>query len=286
MNTMKRMVRRLLPAPVDNAVRRTLHARRLSRAPARPVDVSRLPTAEEVSVSELFEDGGLSGEWDRARRRIGEVFEYENKWQAVDVGVRRALWYLVRRWRPRSVLEIGTLVGASTVHIAMALKACGPADAPTPRLVTVDLNDVNDPARRPWTRHGVSASPREMLERLDCADLVEFVTASSLDYLPGREDEFDFIFVDHAASADVVYRELPPALAALRPGGRLLMDAYYPDGKPLHPGGAAAPGPHLALRRLRSEGAGIAALPLGALPWPTEPGGSNRLTSLALLARE
>ena len=269
---------------MDNALRRALQARRLSREPAREADVSKLPKLEDISLSELFAGDGLAGEWERARRRIEEVFPYENKWQAVDVGVRRALWYLIRRWRPRSVLEIGTLIGASTVHIAMALKACGQANAPS--LVTVDLNDVNDPAGRPWMRHGVSASPREMLQRLDCADLVEFVTASSLDYLPGREDEFDFIFVDHAASADIVYRELPPALAALRSGGQLLMDAYYPDGKPLHPGGVAAPGPHLALRRLRSEGAGIAALPLGALPWPTAPGGSNRLTSLALLARE
>ena len=286
MNTAKRAVRRLLPAPADNAIRRALHARRLRRVPAREVDLSRLPAAGEVPLPALFDDDGLGSEWDLARRRIGEVFEYENKWQAVDVGVRRALWYLVRRWKPRAILEIGTLVGASTVHMAMALRACGHAGAPVPRLVTVDLNDVNDPAGRPWLRHRVSASPREMLARLDCAGLVEFVVASSLDYLAGRDAEFDFIFVDHAASADIVYREIPLALTALAPGGQCLMDAYYPDGQPLHPGGVAAPGPYLAVRRLRREGVPLAALPLGPLPWPTAPGGADHSTSLALLARE
>ena len=280
------MVRRLLPAPMDNVVRRALQVRRLSRVPAQAADVSRLPKAEEISLLELFEDDDIADEWDRTRRQIGEVFEYENKWQAVDTGVRRALWHLVRRWKPRRVLEIGTLVGASTLHIAMALKACGHVDTPPSRLVTVDLNDVNDPVRRPWKRHRVSASPQEMLARLDCANLVEFVVASSLDYLAGREAEFDFVFVDHAASADVVYREIPLALTALCPGGHLLMHAYYPDGKPLHPGGVVAPGPHLAVRRLRRQGVGLAGLPLGPLPWPTEIGGSNHVTSLALLVRE
>src|SRR2546430_6217516 len=35
---------------------------------------------------------------------------------------RRAIYYLVRHLRPRSVLEIGTHLGASTVHIAAALR--------------------------------------------------------------------------------------------------------------------------------------------------------------------
>ena len=83
----------------------------------------------------------IADEWQAAEKAIGEVFEYTNKGYAVCPGERRALWYLVRRFEPQSVLEIGTHIGGSTLHIAMALKACRHIGA---GLVTVDCDDVND----------------------------------------------------------------------------------------------------------------------------------------------
>ena len=64
----------------------------------------------------------------------------------------------------------------------------------------------------------------------------------------------------------------------------MLLHDYFPHLKPLWANGTVIPGPYLALERLRREGAALAAVPLGALPWATKL--DSTLTSLALLARQ
>ena len=278
---MKRLIRKLAPTPVQNAARKARERWLLRGVPVpEAVDASALPVSAVMSLPELFGGDDIAEEWDVAREAIGEVFEYVNKGDALNPGDRRALWYLIRRFQPRSVLEIGTHIGGSTLHIAMALRGCrGPA-----RLVTVDRFHVNDDDTRPWLRHGAAMSPKDMLARLDCAGVVEFACAMSLDYLSGRNEEFDFIFLDGSHSANIVYQEIPLALKALRPGGHVLLHDYFPSLKPLWSNGMVIPGPYLAIERLRREGAALLAVPLGALPWATKL--DSNVTSLALLARE
>ncbi len=69
----------------------------------------------------------------------------------------------------------------------------------------------------------------------------------------------------------------------LNEGGVILLHDFFPGMRSLWPDGAMLPGPALAVERLRSEGAGVEALPLGELPWPTKLG--SNVTSLALLSR-
>ena len=222
--------------------------------------------------------------WEKAKTSINKVFEDVPGSHAIDPESRRAIYHLIRRFQPCSVLEIGTNCGASTLHAAMAMREYRNAGHPT-RLVTVDLFDVNNPATTEAQRYRISTPPREMLARLDCADMVEFSIARSTDYLNGRETEFDFILMDHAPAADIAYRDIVLATRALRPGGQVLIHSYFPDGKPLRTGERVNSDSYLAVRRLRRQGARLVALPLGTLPWPAKPGGSN-LTSLILLARE
>ena len=68
--------------------------------------------------------------------------------------------------RPQ-VLEIGTHVGASTLHIAAALDHAGGGV-----LTTVDIADVNG-ADGPWSTIGTPAAPGTLLERLGLADRVQ-----------------------------------------------------------------------------------------------------------------
>ncbi len=234
------------------------------------VDAAPLPKAAEISLAEILQADG----WERAKASIDEIFEDMGMAEihAIDPESRRIIYHMVRRFQPRSVLEIGTNRAASTMHAAMAMKEYRSGDCP-PRLVTLDLFDVNDPAAAESKRYRITASPRQMLARLDCADMVEFSIARSTDYLNGREAEFDFIIMDHDPSADTAYRDTALALRALRPGGQLLIHPYFPSGKPLRSGERINPGPYLAVRRLRREGAGLLAL--------TAPGGS-----LAILSRE
>ena len=275
---MKKLIRGILPSPAWElaASMRDAYLFNRSSSPEKMAQIP-LPNPSEISLSELFGDD-IADEWEADSKAISEVFEYADKGGAVNPGDRRALWYLIRRLEPRSALEIGTHIGGSTLHIAMAMKCLDPS--PPPHLTTVDMIDVNDATEE---RYGAPASPRDMLIRLGCADVVDFVVALSLDYLAERDEEFDFIFLDGSHKAHVVYQEIPMALKALRPGGFLVMHDYFPNLKPLWEDGRVTPGPYRAVERLQREGHDIAALPLGVLPWPTKLGSNT--TSLALLTR-
>ena len=204
---------------------------------------------------------------------------------SVNPGDRRAVYFLVRYLRPRSVLEIGTHLGASTVHIAAALRQTQRDDAQTNyRVTTVDINDVNDPATAPWLQYGAGCSPAEMALRLGLNERISFVTGRSLEHLASCEERYDLIFLDGDHAPRAVYQELPAALSVLQSNGVILLHDYFPALQPLWSGGHVIQGPWLAVERLRAEGAKIKAIPLGELPWPTKLG--SRRTSLALLVRE
>lgn len=273
--------------------RQYLHRRRSIATQRRSlVDVGRLvcPVEHlrelpESAVEGVFSDSRLDGEWEGASGELGAVCRIaDGTTGGVNPGDRRALWYLVRHFRPRSVLEIGTHVGASTAHIALALRqAAGEEPTFDPRMVTVDMVDVNDPGEGYWKRAGLEASPAGMVEALRCGGFVEFATARSVDFLDDCAQRFDLVFLDGDHSAATVYQEVPRALRVLAPGGLLLLHDYFPGNRPLWPDGKVMPGPWLAVERLRGEGAPLQVIPLGELPWPTKLG--SRVTSLALVGR-
>ena len=281
---LKRLVRHILPARAHGALRRAVHARQLNRLPGMAVDVAPLPKAAEISLSDMLSGDGMADSWERAKTSINEIFEYVPWTHATDPQSCRAIYHLIRRFQPRTLLEIGTNRGASTLYAAMAMREYRNVGRP-PRLVTVDLIDANNPAAAETKRYRISTPPREMLARLGCADMVEFSIAKSTDYLNGHETEFDFILLDHCPAADIAYRDIVLAIRALRPGGLLLIHSYFPGKKPLGTDERVNSDSYLAVRHLRQQGARLVALPLGTLPWPAQPGGSN-LTSLALLAKE
>lgn len=192
----------------------------------------------------------------------------------VNPGDRRAIYQLIRYLGPKQVLEIGTHVGASTVHIAMALRSNGGGE-----LTTVDIAAVNA-VDGPWFQHGLHCSPRDTLDRVGMSERVRFVQARSVDFLQQRA-EYDFIFLDGDHAAETVYQEMPLAIALLREGGTILLHDYFPNGEALWKGASAIRGPYEACARLRSEGAVFDVLPLGELPWPTKFG--SCVTSLALV---
>ncbi|MCK9488769.1 MAG: class I SAM-dependent methyltransferase [Xanthomonadales bacterium] len=200
----------------------------------------------------------------------------------VNRGDRRALFHLIAAFKPDEVLEIGTHIGASTVYLASALASRPGAAAPTGRLTTVDIIDVNDPAAKPWLRSGSPCSPRDLLARLELDWAVEFIAQPSLTYLSGAERKFDLIFLDGDHSAATVYQEVPKALRCLNPGGLILLHDYFPNGKPLWSNKLVRLGPWLALNRLAEEGCELRVVPFGELPWETKLGSSR--SSLALIS--
>ena len=63
-------------------------------------------------------------EWESVSAELARIHPIEDmKTGGVNPGDRRAVYYLIRSLRPANVLEIGTHVGASTLHIAAGLEA-------------------------------------------------------------------------------------------------------------------------------------------------------------------
>ena len=200
---------------------------------------------------------------------------------ALNQGDRRAIYCLIRHFKPRRVLEIGTHLGSSTLYISAALRQNAREDAPG-NLQTVDVVDVNGPGAA-WSRVGALRTPLQMLEELGTAHLVRFRVADSLEFLRDNQEPFDFCFLDGNHSAKWVYNEVQLVQRALRPGSVILLHDFFPDAKPLWQNTTALPGPWMAINRLRREGCAIEVLPLGSLPWPTK--ARTSITSLALLGR-
>jgi predicted O-methyltransferase YrrM len=250
----------------------------MKRLPALPADASALAPANEADLRSALPDAKAATEWPAIEAELAAL-GITAKAGGVNPGDRQALYHLLRHWAPIEVLEVGTHVGASTAHLAAALRANGPDG----RITTVDIIDVNDPVARPWERAGSALAPAAVIDRLGMASRVRFVAEPSLGFLGRTAQRFDLIFLDGDHSAATVYQEVPAALRLLKPGGRLLLHDYFPGARPLWDDGVIIPGPWLAIERLRAERVALRALPLGELPWPTKRG--SRVTSLALLAR-
>jgi len=226
----------------------------------------------------LFGAPGVEADWNAAAAGIATLGLTPEA--GMNPGDRRALYYLVRHLQPGRVLEIGTQAGASTVHLAAGLADAYRATA-GPRLLTVDIKDVNHPESAAWRAFGLPQSPRDAMQRLGYDGLVEFRTARSLDVLREAGEAWDLIFLDGDHRLKTVVAEIPAALARLRPGGFLLLHDFFPGRRPLWPDGKVIEGPQRAVELLRGAGWPVAVKPLGDLPWPTKQGTAR--TSLALL---
>jgi predicted O-methyltransferase YrrM len=238
-------------------------------------------TAE--GLQEILAAPQIDRAWSLYGPILAELCQIEDlKTGGVNPGDRRALFYLVSGLRPKSVLEIGTNVGASTIHIAVALDG-NAAEVGRGRLVTVDIQDVNDSPTAPWRVAGLPLSARQRIETFNGRADVTFITAASLDFLAHRTETFDCIFLDGDHSEDVVFAELVHASRLLNPGGVIILHDFFPEHRPLWSDGNVDHGPVGATERLRAMGAAIDVLPLGALPWPTKY--NSHVTSLAVVVK-
>jgi predicted O-methyltransferase YrrM len=263
---LKYAILNLLPGPVRTAVARRIEISALAALPSRACRTEAL-RANVPQISKW-------PEWPEAARHADRLGDAGG---AVNLGDRQAIYSLTRALNPRSVLEIGTHLGGSTVMFALALRHAGRGG----RLTTVDIVDVNGP-KGAWVGCGTRA-PKQLIADAGCDDSTTFVTSTSVAFMTNCNQKFDLIFLDGNHEAQVVYQEVPLALELLADGGVILMHDVYPNLKPLWSDGAVIPGPVLAIERFRREGTSIGLRPLGSLPWPTKLG--STVTSLALLVR-
>jgi predicted O-methyltransferase YrrM len=110
---------------------------------------------------------------------------------------------LARAAGARRVIECGTAIGVSTLHLARAVGEGG-------YVVTFDV----DPDRQ--------ATARGYLERAGVADRVDLRLEPALAGLKGLDGVYDLAFLDAIKSEYAAYAEL--VLPLLRPGGLLVID--------------------------------------------------------------
>jgi predicted O-methyltransferase YrrM len=231
-------------------------------------------------VRTILNSADIAKEWAAYAPRLSELCQIEDgKTGGVNPGDRRALFYLVRAFRPARALEIGTHVGASTLYIVAALM--GSAWEQNPSLVTVDIEDVNDSSNSCWRQAGLAKSPRQIAEELNATVEITFVTDDSRHFFATTKETFDFIFLDGDHAAEAAYEDIVGSLDVINKNGLIVLHDYFPGGRPLWSDGSGLCGPFTAVENVRATGVAIKVIPLGSLPWPTKLG--SHVTSLALI---
>ena len=132
------------------------------------------------------------------------------------------------------VLEVGTAIGYSTLHMAKQLR--------NGRVVTLE----RDPER--------AAQARSYLERGGVSDRVELVEGDALETLPGLDGPFDLLFVDASKGEYARYIEL--AQPKLSERALMVVDNLLMSGEVALPEGADTrwnPDSLASARRLNSD---------------------------------
>ncbi|MDD5680058.1 MAG: class I SAM-dependent methyltransferase [Candidatus Omnitrophica bacterium] len=280
----KKYVSHLIPRFLERPLRRHMEKQQLSHIPAAECETAHLLADKEVNMEKIFNSSEIEKEWNLFVKEIAK-FNIPDGTGGANPGEGRAIFYLITYLNPHAILEIGTHIGTSTVHIAAAIRNNKKMLNSKPiKLLSVDIADVNNSSTRPWLKSGTTYSPFEMVDMLRCSDFVTFIRSASLKYMAECRQKYDFIFLDGDHKARTVYQEIPAALRLLEKGGVILLHDYFPNLKPLWSDNSVIPGPFLATERLIAECQQVKVLPLGRLPWPTKC--NTNLASLALLVRK
>lgn len=277
---MKNVIKALLPQPAINTLRKLSGIKDLNiQHTALEFNAAHLTTLDACNLNEILSDISIEKNWDSEQEQIEKIFGTDDKFEGVNPGDRRALYTLISKLKPQSVLELGTHVGASTLHIALALKKIGQGG----HVISADILDVNSP-NSSWKRIGLEKPPVEFAKDLQCDEHITFVAQPGLDFMHETQKRFDLIFLDGDHTGGAVYQEVAAALKILNPNGVIILHDYYPNGKKLYADNNIIYGPYLALKRIEQESSEITVIPLGDLPWKTKQG--SKKTSLAIVTKK
>lgn len=126
----------------------------------------------------------------------------------------RLLKLLVKMIRPKTILEIGTYTGYSTICMAEGLDEGG-------RLFTFEIDDELEDFTRRW----IEGSP--------VADKITFTIGSALDIVPTLNKSFDLVFIDGNKREYIDYFEM--AMRFTNSGAWILADNTLWDGHVIDP---------------------------------------------------
>ena len=277
---MRNAIKKILPQSAINTLRLISDKKDLSiQNNNLNFSLDNLAVISEQQIASIWSDKKITDQWKKDKKSLDEVFGDDDKFQGVNPGDRRALYALVLGLKPQNILEVGTHVGSSTLHIATALKTLGQGG----HVTSVDILDVNAPDSS-WKRIGLEKSPIEFAEELSCEELITFIAQPCQEFMKQTDERFDLIFLDGDHTAAAVYQEVSVALNVLNDNGVIVLHDYYPEGKSLYSDNNIIYGPYLALERIKKENTNISVQSLSPLPWETKL--QSNMTSLAIVTKK
>lgn len=136
-----------------------------------------------------------------------------------------AFWAAMSERRPRTVVEIGSYLGRSTVFLGQAMRRWSPADA---RLVSIDPHTGD---RQQLEGVGLDTIPtlelfRLIIEGARLSDLVDIRVATSDEAAVGWSQDIDLIFVDGWHSYEAVRGDIRNYAPHLTANGLVCFDDY------------------------------------------------------------
>lgn len=146
----------------------------------------------DENIKTIFKNSKIRERWEAAVCAMQKV-DLPDGSGGINPGDRRAIFYIVSHFRPKSILEIGTHIGASTISMAMAQRVALYSDGlSSANLTTVDITDVNSTVEKPWMKAGAQVSPAQAVDHVGCSESVQFVTDKSTLFLDTCNEKFDF----------------------------------------------------------------------------------------------
>ncbi len=158
----------------------------------------------------------------------------------------RHAWFAeaIDELRPDVIIEVGSFIGQSAIHMAGLLKAAG-LDA---AVLCIDTwlaerqlwsrPEIRGPALR--FEHGRPQVYYSFLATVVDAGLTDYIVPMPMDsksaarYLQDLNIDASLIYIDGNHEGGEVYTDLAAYWARLRPGGIMLLDDYVPSKKPHH----------------------------------------------------
>jgi predicted O-methyltransferase YrrM len=156
---------------------------------------------------------------------------FDSIWQKVDwvpgwfhEGSAVVMYVLMRAHPPRTVVEIGSYLGRSTVFFALAMREVNPSG----RVVAIDphTGDRQQLQALSTDRLATFELFRQHCRAAAVEDLVEAHVASSLEVAAGWREPVDLLYVDGWHSYDAVVADGEAWLPHLSRGGVVVFDDY------------------------------------------------------------
>ncbi|MCT9166262.1 methyltransferase [Acinetobacter baumannii] len=143
--------------------------------------------------------------YDTFKQHDSQQSDRLQRYRNIEVESAQLISQLIRMQQAKSILEIGTSTGYSTLWLAEAAQATGG------QVITVEI-DVKR-----------SAEAKRHVAELELSEIVQFWVGDAADYLKAAQEKFDFILLD--AERDAYENYWPDLKRLMKPkGGVLVVD--------------------------------------------------------------